>query len=642
MYKKRHNDFAFDTETIKGKAFMYSIYSEHEATVRYINNQMDVIQFYKYCIDTYKEGFAWNLAYDVLAFLKWLPETLVTDLYFNKTIDVCGIHIKYIEGKRFEMFYYDSRGKQHKTVLYDIANFYNRIKLDTAAKKFLNVPGKIDIKEKGIDVGHLEKHLRSITDMEIVKEYCLYDSELTYKLVHTFKEAADECDLKITNYTSVGAVAWAYMNKFVKVPVCNNPEIQDFVRRGYFGGRIEFQKRGKFKRVYMADICSAYPHAMRLLKKIIDTKFKNEIDKEAEYFFVECSFELPEKYISPVTFRLHGLITYPTGKFNNIVLDNYTYDIVKQYTDIKIHRVLNVYTSNEYLFKDFIEETYKKRFKSESHKMIFKMILNSLYGKLVEKSRVKFRGLKDYSYLNALNYLNDKHEKVDFENTLLKKCTCKCKKQGYISNYCKCPYCCAYKRTFWRKKNYDFIFGEDIDIWTKEKQYAAHTNIIYGALITAYTRNYIYDISQKIGEKNCVGFMTDCIISTKPVPRKYLTTKKELGKLEYKYDGPAYILGSGIYQYGDVNKFRGYDSPVKLNDIAKNNPKETKVAILSKIKKGISSMVIQGLTIDKINLIEGEEKYLNVNFDRKRLWDKDFKNFGHSAKTVIDSKPLKL
>jgi hypothetical protein len=56
----------------------------------------------------------------------------------------------------------------------------------------------------------------------------------------------------------------------------------------------------------------------------------------------------------------------------------------------------------------------------------------------------------------------------------------------------------------------------------------------------------------------------------------------------------------------------------------------------------VGTVLQRNLITDELNIISDINKDINLNFDKKRNWKKNFINFEESLKTNINSKTIKL
>ena len=263
--------------------------------------------------------------------------------------------------------------------------------------------------------------------------YCERDVQILAKSFDTFRnDLLKEQNKDIINYTTIPAlakdlIAEAVLN-YKNISLVAG-ELQEFLRKAIYGGRtmtsqnLPWLYKGL---IASCDYCSLYPSAMSDLYTI---KGKPEIMTKDEcennnYLNLTCGFyEQPtiEKYISGYVveivitkinkFKKFPRLTFKTDKgcqyldrdvklprkvwVNNITLEDY----IKAH-DIEFYTIQGVkYTGlkDRTSIKDFIEKLFNKRAElkkaGKSSQIIYKLLLNSAYGKLIQKpieSEIKF------------------------------------------------------------------------------------------------------------------------------------------------------------------------------------------------------------------------------------------------------------
>jgi hypothetical protein len=173
--------------------------------------------------------------------------------------------------------------------------------------------------------------------------------------------------------------------------------LHQWIRRGYYGGRVEvFRPKGEGVSYY--DINSSYPRAM--LEDMpggevrhfgpttgIDAFYKFQ---QSAIGFVECEVEIPDScYLPPLPYRCPdtGKLLFPVGRFTGV----WSWSELQLLSDaLVVGTICNVKRSVWYekknLFFDFVKELYAYRDKTgpaydEGLGLVSKLMMNSLYGK---------------------------------------------------------------------------------------------------------------------------------------------------------------------------------------------------------------------------------------------------------------------
>ena len=292
----------------------------------------------------------------------------------------------------------------------------------------------------------------------------------------------------------------------------------------------------------------------------------------------------------------NSLMIYPIGKFKDIYINKKEYETIKNIGfNINIIDAWHYFDKEpEYPFlflKDFydLKEKLKKE-KNQELSWIPKIILNGFYGKTIQMNK-------------SLIYTKEFKGNENLMDMILIKDT-------YIYEYQK------------------FISGKLF-------------NPIVANEITANTRNKLFQSCFKY-QNNIIGFQTDSIITDKKIP---LNIGENLGDWEIeKEDKRMIILGSGIYQTIEDEqpkiKFRGFGKQINIYDMLKNNNLSIDIKKNYKFKSVMKLRMNEHKKLELLNQILPDKKIINLNFDKKRLWDRDFKNSEDVLKNKIESKPI--
>lgn len=143
-------------------------------------------------------------------------------------------------------------------------------------------------------------------------------------------------------------------------------------------------------------------------------------------------------------------------------------------------------------------------------------------------------------------------------------------------------------------------------------------NPMYADIITEGTRLEVCEVCDKYD--TVVAVHTDSVISTEKLPLKL---SDKLGEWDFKTEGAGVIVGSGIYQIGEKIAFRGFNKTFDLCDMILSTKKQ-KIEIKQTLVRSWKLALFQH---DDINKFTDDEKILDLNFDNKRIWDKNFPRY---------------
>jgi len=281
-------------------------------------------------------------------------------------------------------------GKAKKTITFLGTGNYFPGKLEKIAKTF-GFPHK---KEFDFDKG---------TFLESVP-YCQRDVEICKVAMEGFRKFLTHFDLGPMRPTIAGQAFATFCYKFMDedkpIFVHDNPKATALERDSYHGGRVECFKIGCYQGdFYKLDVNSMYPAAM------IANKFPTKLLK----YRSRCSLAQIKRFLKQgrgviakvkiredarephIPYQSPTKLIFPGGEFTvTLCTPELEYCIKKGI-------VLEVYDAciyqMEYIFKDYVEFFYTRRDEAKANNdsmmsNMFKLFLNSLYGKFGQKSDV--------------------------------------------------------------------------------------------------------------------------------------------------------------------------------------------------------------------------------------------------------------
>lgn len=559
----RQEFYAFDTETYKGACQLICDSKENFV----LNPSFDeAINFlWQYSSRNYYRCF-WNIDFDLSSILKLWNDIDKIDKLIH------GFRVKY---KNFEFYYIRPRmlaiKSRKKTVYFvDLFNMYHT-SLEESSSKYLGSHKKsnVDPSKLNTDLEYWEDNL-----LNIIK-YCKQDAKLTADLGNFLMKKIKKTKLEMPKYfTSHASLSKQYFRFNSNIPDIEYipTNILDIAFQCYYGGRFEIIRRGFFKKLYNADINSAYP---KIISELPSLKYGNwkkvkKIAKKETIGYYKVVMNINEKLISPFAIRIKNLVVFPNGIFY-VWITWYEADLLRESIDKLYYGYEYIPNNNEYKpFKASMLKLYDLKSKYKNKDPFFywtyKITMNALYGTFVER------------HLNV-----------------------------------------------------------DTNLVTSGILF----NSVYGSMITAKTRWKLLKDIDKNDYKYIVGFHTDSILSTKKLDLQY-SDKIGDWELETKKDVSGIALMSGIYQIGDIAKRRGFSGAKGFNwiELLKQNLNEKHIKTsYTKVMK-IAECLRRFKSIDQVNTFIESTRKLYINGDRKRKWDRNFRNCKDVLESNISSKPL--
>lgn len=602
-YNKTKEVLGWDTETEKGKNFLLAYYNnDGDKEILDSDNAEEVLTFL--CRKKFKNkfNFFYNITYDFQALIKTLPIENLFDLVKRDKTIYKKWFIKVIPNK---MFGITLLKKVDYTKFYDLAQFFNHNSLDNSGEKFLGYK-KIKLKDFGIDIKNLsfDRYKKDVEYKQTLRKYLYRDCEITKKLADKLINMVSPYINPKYFYSQASFSQQYFLENINHSMYLPKKKILDYAMKSYQGGRFEVIKRGHFERSHIYDIKSAYPEQNVKVPDLSNGTWKetNEYDAESLVSLYKVDTNIYDIPISPAKFQLKdSLLTYPIGKFKDMYINKKEYEcIVGMGFKVKIKKGFHYFDKDPIYPYKFLKDFYnmKEQYKNDGQKelsWIPKIIINGFYGKTIQV--------------------------IDTDD---------------------------YTRTFRGDKDLKDVFIVDNQKIYNYKRFTAGKifNPIVANEITANTRVKLFESCIKHMD-NVIGFQTDSIITDKKLPLKF---GDKLGDWEVEKENERMIIiGSGVYQLLGENpkiRMRGFGKKIDLHDKLKENMNKSLIDVKltrnNKLKKTMKLKLSDEEKMEKFNLILDEIRQININFDRKRKWDRNFDNCKDVLESQINSKPLIL
>lgn len=378
-----------------------------------------------------------------------------------------------------------------------------RSPLDKLGKKFFG-KGKSEV--SGKMAWELYHENRQLFD-----EYLKRDCELLILVLEKSLELLREHIAKIDRLgITIGATAidvfrTGFLEREISIPV--EPEIKDFLRRGYRGGRVEVFRAGYHARVNVYDVNSLYPTAMcsTLIPISADMSLVYKFDPKKVGVY-KIKFEQYNRKILPVLIGDDGLGIYEgVGYFFSPELC-----VLKQYDP---HCKIDVEWG--YVFNDvgkpfdrFVNSLYDLRKTDYTGPLgeLCKFLLNSCYGKFAQ------RGEREKL---LLFYSND-----DF--------IAACREGRNIADISP-----------------DSPFSVETIF-----QPPAFEHVGIAGIITSKARAILYEHLSRVPKSSVIYADTDSVHTTDIFPSSFVG--RDLGQLKLEFSGEGIYCGKKLYCLRDL------------------------------------------------------------------------------------------
>ncbi len=166
-------------------------------------------------------------------------------------------------------------------------------------------------------------------------------------------------------------------------------------RAAIFGGRVELFCRGGKGNIAWTDINSLYPWAMTQEFPHELTLRKDRNMPLSPWGITTATVEVPEQFIAPLPYRVteqdklsgvyeHAII-FPCGRFTGTWTNHELRNAVERH-GVTIKKIHAQYGTDKagFCYRDFVLTFYEKRMqqKNEAYRLIYKLLMNNLYGQL--------------------------------------------------------------------------------------------------------------------------------------------------------------------------------------------------------------------------------------------------------------------
>lgn len=231
------------------------------------------------------------------------------------------------------------------------------------------------------------------------EDYGKRDVEVIQSVTKAWFKFIRENDLGGFSPTLASQSFNAYRHRFMPHPIFidANPNAIELSRGSYVGGRVECFKIGRYTgEFYYIDVNSMYPSVMVSNKfpcRLVSV-YKRPRPDEIEHWLkdhamiVDCDIET-DAPAYPVI--LNNKLMFPIGRFR-VSLAKPEFEYAYRHGHVKNMHQIALYESAP-LFKDFITEIYNMRLAAkeagdEINSWLYKILMNSLYGKFGQRGRV--------------------------------------------------------------------------------------------------------------------------------------------------------------------------------------------------------------------------------------------------------------
>lgn len=336
------------------------------------------------------------------------------------------------------------------------------------------------------------------------------------------------------NKSTIASNALAFCRKRGTDPGRTNSRFDAHFREFYFGGRVEDFLPGHHKQLNCFDIKSSYPFAMvhdhaTGSEFITDDTLSGYSDDDIRRAFIELHCFSEGAF--PLQGR-HGQLTFPHA-FGTYKVTGWEYMTAKKHGLIKGERIIRAhFFADTITFRDYVEHWFDHKQEAErrgdaAQRIVGKIMMNSLYGKLAQNPR-KY---KDY-------VIRPLGTPVDYE-------------QGWNLEYEFEGREVHARPTLWK-------YTRDRDGNERPAEYVEERpiffNVATGASVTGFARAHLLDAIHTVGARSIAYCDTDCVFVTPSGDTLGLRQDGALGSWQWEgLAAPAYIAGKKLYAMKMIN-----------------------------------------------------------------------------------------
>ena len=388
---------------------------------------------------------------------------------------------------------------------------------------------RIGLKEIGELIGleKLEIDFKTATYDEL-ETYCKRDTEICYHFMEYVFEFHERYNVPFS--ITFPQFAYRTFRKHylqTEIIISENLQVLQLERNSYKGGRVEAFDMRVYATLNCYDINSLYPFVMKdnlfpiklrlyynpEVTKMFDTERVIEKIINEECVIAKVVVDLPDEFIGRVPITRKNKLMFPTGRFETILCSpelRLIQDFIIEVKEFAVYESARIFTN-------YITDFYALRMKAkekgqEDEQQMYKLFMNSLYGKFAQRKFV-FSRCKELD-----DHFNYASAEVDGKNV------------HWFGGI-------AYRR----------------DIKTINK----FSSVAISSFVTSYARIHLYNMLTSLN--NLVYCDTDSLLTTDD-----LKITKELGglKLEKVYHN-FQALGNKMYRADEVFKCKGVTNPRK-------------------------------------------------------------------------------
>ena len=322
--------------------------------------------------------------YDVNMILRDLSEDEARKLWVEGELEIEGYKITWLPSKVFGV-----QKDGVSFISYDVSGFFQKSFIKALEDNKIEVPQEII---KGKDDRKIFNELsKTKKGREEIRKYNLLECQLLVELMNKLRGQMIECGFLPDKWHGAGAIASTIFSRYRIADFNYTPEgYKKEIVSAYFGGRNQMLQMGELGDVFIHDINSAYPAAMRDLP----TARGNWIEQKPQSKIYQWGLHYikwnVKGNLTPFPFRSRTNRIYWTKEGEGWYWSPEVQAAIDSYgrKQVQVLRTIQFYPESEEKPFDFINELYRQRQYLVSigsdAQIPLKLGLNSFYGKCAQ------------------------------------------------------------------------------------------------------------------------------------------------------------------------------------------------------------------------------------------------------------------
>lgn len=247
--------------------------------------------------------------------------------------------------------------------------------------------------EEGIDDDehvrrlHAKREWYKTVSIYRLMEYNERDCEILWTAVDQMQMALLEAGGQLQK-TIASCAMQLFRRKYLTRNIETSSVINDIATEAYNASRVEVIEGYVWDANYF-DLNSSFPYSMiGPCPGPYEMSMYGDIPLNGHPYMADVEVEVPETYLPTVPYRLDGRIFFPTGKWRAWMMSEDIELLARE--GGRIHKVRDVHVFEPfYDLGAYVKDMYakKKDATSEFERVVYKYLLNCLYGKFAEKNR---------------------------------------------------------------------------------------------------------------------------------------------------------------------------------------------------------------------------------------------------------------